>query len=233
MHLDVDATPPPSPAIPAATVVLVRDTTAGLETLMVHKSKDLRSFAGAWVFPGGRVDDADWHDTADERVAARRAAVREAREEADLDIAAESLVAFSHWEPPLQERRRFSTWFFLAPDVETAVTVDGGEILEHAWLRPVDALARRDAGTVQLVPPTFVTLSNLARVDTVAEAMAWARSLEAEPERFVTHFGRSADGRMAFLWAGDAGYETTDPDATGPRHRVWLNPTWVYEREGC
>jgi 8-oxo-dGTP pyrophosphatase MutT (NUDIX family) len=47
------------PSIPAATVILLRDTAAGLETLMVRRGDNLAFAGGALVFPGGRVDDAD------------------------------------------------------------------------------------------------------------------------------------------------------------------------------
>lgn len=215
-------------AIPAATVVIIRDGTDGLETLMVHKAKNLRSFAGAWVFPGGRVDAADRAETATDLDASRRAAVREAREEADLVLDETSLVPFAHWEPPPYEERRFSTWFFLAPGDTADVTVDGGEIHDHAWMRPADALARRDTGEIDLVPPTFVSLWNLVRHDSVVSAFAWLR--DRDPEHFVTHIGRDAGGRVAALWAGDAGYDTRDADLPGPRHRLWLDGHWVYDR---
>ena len=51
------------PAIPvAATVVLLRDSSSGLEVLMIEWP-DRGSFAGAWVFPGGKleVDDVKVH----------------------------------------------------------------------------------------------------------------------------------------------------------------------------
>src|SRR5207249_5937565 len=49
---------------PAATVMLVRDAgTAGcsLEVLMLRRHPEAVFAADAWVFPGGRVDDADHH----------------------------------------------------------------------------------------------------------------------------------------------------------------------------
>src|SRR5947209_1326299 len=82
---------------------------------------------GTWVFPGGRVDEADDH--ADEEVAARNAAVREAQEEAGLDVDPADLVAFAHWTPPaVSDMKRFSTWFFLAEAPAGAVVIDNGEI---------------------------------------------------------------------------------------------------------
>src|SRR3546814_2093543 len=72
------------PAIPAATVVLLRDGDEGLETLMLHRTSQV-AFGGMWVFPGGRVDPEDRrHEDPDEEAAARRAAAREAKEECDM-----------------------------------------------------------------------------------------------------------------------------------------------------
>ena len=59
----------PAPVRPAATLLLLRDTPAGIEVLMTRRS-DRASFApGAYVFPGGRVDDGDAaaHALADRR----------------------------------------------------------------------------------------------------------------------------------------------------------------------
>ncbi len=213
--------------IPAATVVLVRDTPAGLETLMLHRNSKL-AFGGMWVFPGGRVDPEDTAGAATEEDAARRAAVREAREEAGLTCDVSSLVAFSHWLPPPIAPKRFATWFFIAPAPPGAVTIDGGEIHDSAWMRPTDALARRDAGEIELAPPTWMTLRHLAEFSDTAAAVADARG--RDPSFYVTHMGRAADGMVA-MWAGDAGYESGDADAPGPRHRLRISQdAWQLER---
>jgi 8-oxo-dGTP pyrophosphatase MutT (NUDIX family) len=47
-------------AIPAATLILVRDRPAGApQLLMVERAGGMAFAAGAWVFPGGRIDDDD------------------------------------------------------------------------------------------------------------------------------------------------------------------------------
>jgi 8-oxo-dGTP pyrophosphatase MutT (NUDIX family) len=180
------------------------------------------------VFPGGRVDPDDIPPDGDGIEAARHAAVREALEEADLVVDADALVPFAHWVPPPVTAKRFATWFFLGPAPAGAVTVDMGEIRDHRWLQPADAIARRDAEEIELAPPTWVTLHRLARSPDVAAAMAEARA--TEPEFFETHIAR-VEGGAAALWEGDAGYESSDGDAPGPRHRLWMLPTgWRYER---
>jgi hypothetical protein len=110
------------------------------------------------------------------------------------------------------------------------VTIDDGEIHESIWARPADTLARRDAGEVELAPPTWVTLDRLCRSTTVEEALEEARTTEVEA--FVTAIGKDADGNLAALWHGDAGYESGDAALPGPRHRLIMAPdTWRYERD--
>ena len=88
-----------SDAIPAATVLLLRDDPA-FEVLMVERHAQISFAGGALVFPGGRIDggDADpawrdhcagFEDTPDEQVAARIAAIREAFEETGVLLARE------------------------------------------------------------------------------------------------------------------------------------------------
>lgn len=224
-----------SELIPAATVIPLRDTPDGVEVLMLRKNSKL-AFGGMWVFPGGRVDPADddpeLHD--DDVAAARRAAVREALEEADLLVDPTGLVPFSHWTPPevsLNGPKRFATWFFVcrAPVGEDGeVTIDGGEIHDDEWVRPADMLRRRDEGDIQLAPPTIVTLHDLAEHDTVDACLAAAR--DREPFHYATRVGNTDEG-MVTMWEGDAGYESGDADAPGPRHRLLMrDPAWRYEK---
>lgn len=79
-------------AIPAATLVVFRQTgKAAPELLMVERAKAMVFAGGAMVFPGGRIDPADvllaqTMEGDPEEVAARIAAVRETLEEAGLPI---------------------------------------------------------------------------------------------------------------------------------------------------
>ena len=221
---------PGSEPIAAATVILVRDTDSGLETLMLRRNSKI-AFGGMWVFPGGRVDEADRDGLAadDELGAARRAAIRESHVESGLDISGESLTPLSHWTPPAITPRRFLTWFFVAPAPSSEVVIDDGEIKDHAWMRVSDALKRRDADEIELAPPTFVTLHWLASHGSVAEAIAAAHA--REPEFFTTRIAVTDHGPVA-LWEGDAGYEASDASASGARHRLSMRKgAWLYERE--
>lgn len=204
--------------LPAATVILLRDTPEGPETLMLRKNSKI-AFGGMWVFPGGRVDDEDAPGQPDED-RARAAAVREAAEEATLELRPESLVWFSHWTPPPIEIRRYSTWFFAARAPTAEVAIDQGEITDSQWIRPVDALAKQRAQEIELVPPTFVTLHYLCQHESVDDALQNLAPADG-PRRYVTQIAAGDDG-VAVLWAGDAGYEALDPAAPGPRHRLTM-----------
>lgn len=207
-----------NPAVPAATVVLVRDADAGLETLMVHKDSKV-AFGGMWVFPGGRIDDADRQGADDEVDAARRAAAREALEEAGLAVDPDALEWISFWIPPTQTPRRFATWFFVAPAPEGPVTIDDREIRDHRWMRPDEVFSAHRREEVELAPPTWVTLQWLAEHSDVRTAMAAAR--DEEPLRYRTRVAL-VDGGAVAMWEEDAGYESSDPEAPGARHRLWL-----------
>jgi 8-oxo-dGTP pyrophosphatase MutT (NUDIX family) len=214
----------PVPPIPAATVVLVREDEAGLETLMLRRNAR-GTFGGMWVFPGGRVDAEDGI----KQEGARRAAVRETLEEAGLVIEPAVLVPFAHWTPPPTAPKRFATWFFLAPAPSGLVTVDGSEIHEHVWVAPHDAMARRDVGEIELAPPTFVTLHWLSQFSDIAGALAAA---EAGPvEFFATRLLKSDEGAWFALWQDDVAYETGDLAGEGARHRLaMIDRGWSYER---
>lgn len=218
--------------VAAATVVLLRDAPGGLETLMVRRSSKLSFVGGMWVFPGGRVDDDDYPAGQPDDIfaASRIAAVREAAEEADLVIAIDDLVPYSHWVPPTTVNKRFATWFFLALAPAGTVTVDGGEIKEHAWWRPAETLARHAAGEIDMVPPTFITLMELDEHRTVDDALAAARDRADDIPHYETHI--ALEGKVPVsLWHGDAGYDTHDASAPGHRHRLTLKEGgWRFER---
>src|SRR5688572_1529231 len=82
-------------AIPAATLVLMRERADGPpELLMVERTARMAFAGGAMVFPGGRVDDQDRQLAAafcEPDAAARIAAVRETLEESGVPIGLDPL----------------------------------------------------------------------------------------------------------------------------------------------
>jgi 8-oxo-dGTP pyrophosphatase MutT (NUDIX family) len=210
------------PVYPAATVVLVRDGDAGLEALLVQRSTQVSHMGGMWVFPGGKVDDADHAGDGDEYRAAVNAAIRETREEVGLAVSPDQLVYLSHWTTPVGARRRFATWFFLTIlEDGQEVQVDGSEISLHRWVSPEVALKESADGEhpMRLMPPTYVSLADIADCRDCADArgrMGGRETLIYAP-RMVP-----VEGGLCFLYAGDAGYAMDDLDAAGPRHRLYM-----------
>ena len=155
----------PSPLIPAATVMLLREQGGRLEVLMLRRNRQLKSFGGAWVFPGGRVDKADRGQGEVER--AKAAAIRETMEETGLDISGADMATLSCWIPPVQEKRRFSTWFFIVRAPDAPVKIDQGEIHDYRWVCPHEFLAPVPTPDITIMPPTYVSLKTLTQFSTV------------------------------------------------------------------
>lgn len=217
-------------ARPAATVVLLREARQGVEALLLLRSRKLGFHGGEWVFPGGRVDAGDVPEGFDlhSDAAARRAAVREASEEAGVTLDPGGFASLAHWTTPVILPKRFATYFFLATIGDEPITVDGGEIEAHQWLRPKDALRLRDAGELALPPPTFVTLVELSSFDSASEAMA--EFSRRRTPRLQPNVALAGDVIINLL-EGDAGFESGRHDVEGARHRVVMDPRgWRYER---
>jgi len=222
----------------AATVVLLRDGERGVEVLLAERPRDRGSFAGAWVFPGGAVDDADaLGGSIDTEDAARRAAVRETREEIGLELDRYDLVPFSHWTPPKNSPKQLRTTFFAVRVPDGEITPAPDEVMAVEWLRPVDALDRHAAGAMTLWPPTWVTLHGLQGARSVDEALAELRSGDVKP--YVAKV--SEDGKT-ILWQEDDEYDADrhlkedhpavadeGPDAEGTQHRLVMDRLpWIY-----
>lgn len=216
------------PIRPASTVVLLRDSSDGLETLMLKRNKALLFAGGAWVFPGGALEPEDYTADADDlEAAARIAAAREAREESGLEPCPKNMVLLSHWTTPVGEPRRFSTWIYAAPvAADDEVIIDGSEIHDSQWVSVREAAAMHERGDMGMLPPTYITLRNLACYETVDQAVAVERESPV-PEVYPVF---TTDGdQVVVLFRGDAGYKSGNATAAGPRHRAGLiDGCWGY-----
>lgn len=212
----------------AATVLIMRQTQAGMQILMLRRNAKLAFAAGAWVFPGGAVDQVDTvpGGLKNEEQSARVAAVRESAEECGLIVDSEQLVHFSHWTTPVNQKRRFATWFFAAvvAEEDSAVVIDDGEIHDFQWLTPAQAVAHHRAGELKMMPPTYLSIKML---DQFASADLALESLRHFAAYWITP-RISRDGEtMVLLYPGDAGYETSDGVVPGPRHRCVMDDQGV------
>jgi 8-oxo-dGTP pyrophosphatase MutT (NUDIX family) len=170
----------------AATVVLVRDGATGMEVWLLRRVRTMAFAAGAYVFPGGKVDPTDdggaglpspWADAFcyGDTALLRRvvgAAVRETEEECGVVVTAADLRPFAHWVTPLIEPRRYDTRFLLAalPEGQDA-RVNDGESDEGRWFPLAEALDQ------PMLPPTRAVIEALQKHADVATALAAAPSI--------------------------------------------------------
>jgi 8-oxo-dGTP pyrophosphatase MutT (NUDIX family) len=211
----------------AATIVLMRNGAGGVEALLVRRHSASGFMAGAFVFPGGKVDDADRARevpasfvsgrlepspartlSREEEFAIYAAACRETEEEAGIRVAAESLIYWAHWITPSAEPKRFDTRFFVCevPPDQTPV-IDLHEVTEARWMRPSDALAAHQRAEIFLPPPTQRTLEELAPFTSFAEVE------EASATRAITAILPKVsviEGAFAILLPWDPMYAATD-----------------------
>jgi len=181
----------------AASIIVLRDADDGPEVLLVQRNPAQRFMGGAWVFPGGAVQDDDADHVA--------TAIRELHEEAGVELPGDApVVAWSRWITPEEVKIRFDTWFFVAEAPEGAkATPDGGECVDASWLRPADALEAHGRDELMLVFPTIKHLEALAQTRSAADALEKARTREVVPvqPRVVVR-----GGAAEVLMPGDPGY---------------------------
>jgi 8-oxo-dGTP pyrophosphatase MutT (NUDIX family) len=210
---------PARPPSPSATVVVMRDTAAGVEVFMVRRHEQTAFMAGAFVFPGGRVDPADaWSEHAGAvpsqadnpvlaaPVAYRAAALRELFEEAGVLLARDRSGGFVTVADPVRRER-----------------LDQARREVHAGRVTMREMAERES----------VTLA----VDALAE-WAWWVTPPLDTRRFETRFfvARMLPGQIS----DHDGSETIESrwmtaaaalDAAR-RHQIVLPPpTWMTLRE--
>lgn len=161
----------------AASVVLLRDGTDGLETYLLHRHSRMPFAASMVVFPGGRVDAADG-----ESDPWRECAVRETREETGVTLRSADLRPWAHWITPEIEPRRYDTYFYVAalPEDQEASDISG-ETDRAEWSTAEAALGASRAGSLALMPPTVSILLELAELPDLAAVWDRADGRVVEP----------------------------------------------------
>jgi 8-oxo-dGTP pyrophosphatase MutT (NUDIX family) len=95
----------------------------------------------------------------------------------DLVLRADLLHPWTHWVTPEFEPRRYDTWFFIAQMPERGRARDvSGEADLSVWRRPLDALADYRTGGIDMMPPTLVTLREIALHRETAGVLAAAEA---------------------------------------------------------
>jgi 8-oxo-dGTP pyrophosphatase MutT (NUDIX family) len=226
-------------AIPAATVILVREGAAGLEVFLVKRHRKSSFMSSAFVFPGGKVDAADG--------TAETAAIRELFEEAGVLLASPPGAAagaaaararllggevsfadlcigcgltldssrlhwWARWITPPQEPRRFDAEFFVAelpPD--QSPSYDRKETVEELWITPAHALEKQAAGELRLAPPQLRTFHELSAAGgTVASVIAAAAVRQRRRIPICPRLAQEDDG-LAIILPWDPAYSDDGP----------------------
>ncbi|MGP4018338.1 NUDIX hydrolase [Saccharopolyspora sp. 5N708] len=120
-----------------------------------------------------------------------------------LVLRADLLRPWADWVTPEREPRRYDTRFFLAamPVGQRADAVTS-EAAEAYWATPEQALEDFRQGRCHLLPPTQVTLGELAECASLSAALAAERVLDKITPRLVRR-----NNRWHALLPGDPGFE--------------------------
>jgi 8-oxo-dGTP pyrophosphatase MutT (NUDIX family) len=178
------------------------------ELLMVQRPGGADFAPGAWVFPGGAVQESDRVMEDELRAAAVRELFEEAgillaRDALDADCVAlsrllgdgaaffealrglslvpafDELVMFARWVTPAQVRRRFDARFYVARFPEgQSVRPQEGEVTAWRWISPAEALT---TGDITLVYATRAVLESVADAPDAETLLARARALGEIP----------------------------------------------------
>ncbi len=228
----------------ASTVVLLRDGSQGVETLMLRRALTMKFAPGMHVFPGGRVDEADYRRVVEfagddaERLATRAStdspgiaalyscAVRETIEEVDVDLAPVDehgalviqtalMPLIDHWVTPEVESWRYDVRFFAAAVPEgTDARLVTTEADRAAWLTPAAALEEFGAGRLPMLPPTEAVLRYLGEFATVADVLIGAAQRPVVP--LLPRRLVEADGQARWVMVNARTDEILVADARAP-----------------
>lgn len=267
---------------PASTLILVRDGESGMEVLLGEKTSKVNFAAGAFVFPGGAVDESDFgenftmlgelvSDEANRILGLSEgglnywiAAIRECFEEvgvlfaatnagealseteysafqsskrkmldrgevsfhealrdASLALDLDQLHYFSRWVTHAGSPRRYDTRFFIGRMPQGQIAKhDGGELVDHRWVKPAEALKLNSQGKLNLMFPTQKTLEKLTEFGEVKEALSY--TLRVVPVTPMTPRLTVGAGGKKLLLPGDFAYAEAgklDPEQLGTASR--------------
>jgi 8-oxo-dGTP pyrophosphatase MutT (NUDIX family) len=190
----------------ASSVCLVRDTGRGLEVLMVQRTLSARFMGGAWVFPGGAVDDEDDRGRATGLDRWHTAALRELVEETGIRLFENDLAYFANWITPAPLPIRFDTRFFAAVvAADTNPVVDGDELVDARWMPAADVLAEAHIGAMLVAFPTRKILEYFRGFGTTDGLLA---HVEAQSSVTPIHPRLAVrDGAIEILMPDEPGFE--------------------------
>lgn len=195
------------PALPAATVTLVRDTPNGMEVLLLQRNHQSGFMPGMFLFPGGALDPCD----ADRAVLERCAGIDDVESSAALGLTEGGLA---YWAAAIRES--FEEAGVLLAYTEEGELMNPGE--PSRMERFEDYRRRLNAGESCLAEMLQRESLRLA-TDRLTYFSHWITPVTA-PRRYDTRF---------FIAIAPEGQEAL-PDNVEAIHHVWMNPALAAER---
>ena len=197
----------PVPALPAATVTLVRDARDGLEVLMLQRNHQSGFMPGMFLFPGGALDPGDAHAA----VLARCHGADDATASSALGLESGGLA---YWAAAIRES--FEEAAVLLAYGEDGALVNPGEPQRRERF---DEYRRKlNAGEDVLAEMLEREKLRLA-TDRLTYFSHWITPVTA-PRRYDTRF---------FVAVAPEGQEAL-PDNVEAIHHVWVSPAQAVER---
>jgi 8-oxo-dGTP pyrophosphatase MutT (NUDIX family) len=195
------------PALPAATVTLVRDAPSGLEVLMLQRNFQSGFMPGMFLFPGGALDEGD-HDV---KVLARCAGLDDAQASAALGIVNGGLA---YWAAALRESFEEAGVLLAYRDDGTLINPGDAEHIAR-FARYREQLNAGENILASMLENEGLTLA----VDRLTYFSHWITPVTA-PRRYDTRF---------FVAVAPEGQEAL-PDNVEAIHHVWVNPALAVKR---
>jgi 8-oxo-dGTP pyrophosphatase MutT (NUDIX family) len=126
-----------------------------------------------------------------------------------LVLRTEDLHYFSRWITPIVAPRRYDARFFVAelPRGQEPLH-DERETIATIWITPDDAIARAEARTLTLAPPTLRTLQELRELGSVTAILEASRARTVTP---ILPRMTSIEGEPAILYPNDVEYDAGGP----------------------
>jgi 8-oxo-dGTP pyrophosphatase MutT (NUDIX family) len=170
-------------AVPAASTIVLRADP--MEILLLRRHERSTFVPGAWVFPGGALEEIDRADS--ELLTMKRCAMRELQEETGIIVEdPERLILTARWVTPTGVPKRFDTWFFLIEvGREVVATADQQEGVEVLWIDPRSALDRAGRGEMTMVFPTIRNIEAIAGFESPAALVDARRGADVRTTRPV------------------------------------------------
>ena len=137
----------------AAAVILYRESPE-LEVYWVRRSPKMMFMGGYHAFPGGQAERGEDMTSC---------AVRELEEELGVRVDPAAPTPVGRWVTPAFAPRRFDTCFFLTrcPEGQNPAP-DTPELDQGEWIRPGDAVALWEEGSIMMAPPIRYALETLS-----------------------------------------------------------------------